>query len=353
MRSPSLLETLQAHGAQLGREEPAEVQHYGDPGAEASQGAERGGVRDQSTHGRVRLAGSDRLPFLNGQCTADLLKLSDSSAAVAVMTTVKGRVIDLVRIAEDGESLLLVTSPGQGSTVTETLRSKVVMEDCALSDASEDWASLLAFGPNAPNAVQTVFGSAPEPREDGYGLVRCSWGGDSVLAFATRAPSGGIELLLPPARAGEAFDALTAAGLHPVGEEAFDQLRIEEGMQALGHEMGDHTNPLEAGLQYAVSFTKGCYVGQEVVARLHSRGKVKRQLVGLRFPLDADPADLDELFWDLLRVGNISSAVRSPRLGATIALALIKSDYGKAGTPVYSVKNSARIEGEVSALPFA
>jgi folate-binding protein YgfZ len=201
--------------------------------------------------------------------------------------------------------------------------------------------------------VKQVLGVDLAPADGGCSVAQGQVDGARILALGSGpAPFHGIELVAPAAAAGALFDRLVAAGLVPIGEEAFSAVRVEAGIPLHGREISENANPLEAGLLSAVSFSKGCYIGQEVVARLNSYAKVQRLLVGARFPAAVDPASVQEIFWDLLRVGHASSVTRSPRLDATVALAFIKNEYAKPGTPIYTVRQGERIDGVLCELPF-
>jgi folate-binding protein YgfZ len=354
MRPEPLQRTLAARGAVLDdRTEPGRVLHFGDPGSEIAA-CPAGALLDASRRQRVWLEGKDRVDVLNGQCTNDVRLVEESRSIRAVLTTPKGRVIDLVQVFARGDALGVVGSENTDPELPSLLSAKIIIEDCSVRRA-DDVVPLLAFGAAAPEAVTRVLGRAPGPHGDHFEAVQGEFAGRAVPCLGTRAPGGhGILVLAAEDDAGELYAALADSGkLTPVGDQAYEQVRIEAGLPVLGKDMGDHTNPLESGLDDSVSFTKGCYVGQEVVARLNNYRKVKRRLMGLRFAADADPTHLDEIFWDLLRIGQVTSATRSARLGATLALALIKSDYAAPGTAIYSVKDGERIDGEVCELPFA
>ncbi len=352
MRSETLTQKMQECGARWNDDQSLALD-FGDAAAEARAAFESGGVYDGHGRAKIWLSGKDRVDFLNGQCTNDIKSVSDQHSRIAILVTAKGKVIDRVQAFAQGDRLGFVGSAGQQDALRELLAAKIVMEDCEVTDAS-DLGSLLAFGPAAEDAAKKVLGACPGTSGDGFEATSVEVGGHSITACATRAPGGhGVEILGAPDAMTEVYAQLLDAGLKPIGETAFDQIRVEAGLPALGREMGDHVNPLECGLEDSVSFTKGCYVGQEVIARLHNYKKVKRQLCGLQFPEAADPDALDgEIFWDLLRVGQATSVVRSPRLGATLALGLIKVEYAKPGTDVYGVLDGEKIEGKVVELPF-
>ncbi|MBL8840882.1 MAG: aminomethyltransferase family protein [Planctomycetes bacterium] len=354
MRSPGLADELVRHRAVLDGATPlSKVAHFGDPAAEAAAAFASGVVRDQSARARLRVRGKDRHDFVQRMCTNDVKRVAGAVGLAAAFTNAKGRLLDLVRIAERGEELLLLGSDGQAAPFKAWLEKHVVMEELELLDAAESDASLLAFGPRAEAAVRSVLGELPAPVDGGFGVRRAPFAGGEVVLLGMGAPPlHSIELVAPAALAGPLFARLVEAGLAPIGEEAWSQVRVEAGIPQHGREIQENANPLEAGLLHAVSFQKGCYIGQEVVARLNSYAKVQRHLVGVRFPASVDPAAVNEIFWDLLRVGNASSVARSPRLDATVALAFVKSEYSKPGTPVYTVRAGERFEGTLCEVPF-
>ncbi|MSR46442.1 MAG: aminomethyl transferase family protein [Planctomycetes bacterium] len=359
MRSTALAHELSRLGAVLDSSAPIpKVLHFGDAAAEARAAFAHGIVRDQSTRARIVVKGKERIEFVNRMCTNDITRVAPTVGVAAALTTAKGKLVDLVRIgarmdAHQVDELLLLGSDGQGPALKSWLEKYIVMEELVIEDVGERDASLLAFGPVAEAAVRTVLGSAPAAVEGGFGVSTTTFEGSPVLAFGGgAAPLHGIELIAPAAIAGSLFARLAEAGLAPIGEDAWNQVRIEAGIPLHGRELNENANPLEASLLAAVSFSKGCYIGQEVVARLNSYSKVQRLLVGARFPASVDPGSVHEIFWDLLRVGHATSAVHSPRLDATVALAFVKSEYAKPGTAVYTVKAGERIDGVLCEVPF-
>ena len=346
MSSTEWIDLLRGRGAEL--DDDQRPLHFGDAAAEARACFESAGLVFRSDSSLLRWSGSDHRSFLDGQCTGEVRPLDEGGAVRAVVTTAKGRVVDLVTLFGDGERTGMLASSGNAESLAQELTRRVVMEDCeCISDPSHRHLQL--FGPRASEIVASALGVEVGRESDRAQTIPHP--SATVVAHGD-GPGPRMDLVVNLQGAAEVCIALMDAGATPVGAEAREVVRVELGQPKLGREMGEHTNPLEAGLEGAISFQKGCYVGQEVIARLHHYKKVKRKLVGIRFAPDADPSHLDEVFWDLLRVGEVTSAVRSPRLGATVALALVKSDYTKLGTSVYSVHESEKLEGEVCELPF-
>lgn len=354
MRSPGLAAELARRRAVLDAGAPVpQVLHFGDPAGEARAAFERGVVRDQSTRACLRIRGKERIEFVNRMCTNDVTRVAAGAGIGAALTTAKGKLVDLVRVAARGEELLVLGSAGQGAALKAWLEKYVVMEELSIEDGADLDVSLLAFGPHAASAVRQVLGVELAAVDGGFAVAHATLDGAPVLVLGEGAgPFLGVELIAPAAAAGALFARLADAGLAPIGETAWSQVRVEAGIPLHGREITENANPLEASLLAAVSFSKGCYIGQEVVARLNSYAKVQRHLIGVRFPASVEPESVNEIFWDLLRVGHATSVTRSPRLDATVALAFVKNEYSKPGTAVYTVRAGERFDGVLCEVPF-
>ncbi len=354
MRPQELHDEAARRGAAFDAAPAQAALHFGDPEREAVAAFETGVVRAQPQRAIVSVHGKDRLDFVNRMSTNDVRAVADGKGIAAVLPTAKGRIVDLVRIVPRGDALLLLGSEGHGARLKAWLEKHVVMEDLSVEDRSAGEASLLLLGPRAAEAARHVLGAAPAAASGGFAVAHVPFGGATVAVLGQGDPPlHGLEVLAPAPVAGRLFAALCDAGLAPIGETAFAQVRVELGIPGFGRELSDNVNPLEASLLPAISFTKGCYIGQEVVARLSNYSKVQRRLVGARFPASIDPVRVGEIFWDLLRVGHATSATRSRRLDATLALAFVKTEYAKAGTPVYAVVGGEQLHGTLADVPFA
>ena len=353
MRPKPLQDELLRRGAVLDAGEPHAVARFGDPAAEARAAFASGVVREQPGRALVSIAGKDRLEFVNRMCTNDARRIEGGRGIAAVLPTAKGRIVDFVRIFARGDELLLLGGGGHGPALKSWLEKYVVMEELAIADRSESATSLLLLGPRAAEVVHDVLGVSLGPAPGGFAVAHAEFEGSAVTLLGSgEPPLHGLELLAPERAAARLFARLCDAGLAPMGEEAFARVRVELGIPLLGRELGENVNPLEASLLSAISFDKGCYIGQEVVARLSNYSKVQRRLVGAKFPASVDPAAVNEIFCDLLRVGHATSAVRSPRLDATLALAFIKTEYARPGTPIHTVVGGDALHGTLADVPF-
>jgi folate-binding protein YgfZ len=309
-------------------------------------------LRAQPHRALVTIRGAERVEFVNRMCTNDARKVAPALGIPAVLTTAKGRVVDAVRVFARGDELALLGSAGQGERLKEWLGKYVVMEELQIDVAAGEGV-LLALGPQAVAAAKKVLGVELPAASGGFAVASASFDGATLhLLGPGEAPFPGLEIVGPAAALSKLRPRLLDAGLAELDDAGFETRRVEEGIPLLGRELTENVNPLEASLPAAVSFTKGCYIGQEVVARLNSYSKVQRHLVGVKFQGEVDPASVSEIFWELLRIGNATSATRSTRLGATLALAFVKTEYAKPGTPVYAVREGEHLPGTLSELPF-
>lgn len=290
------------------------------------------GLLDRSERGKLLLSGAEAAEFLQGQLTNDVEALEPGEGCYALLLTHKGKIRADARVLRGPDWLRLDTEAGGLATLARTVKMYSIGRDVRFADETADRALLSLLGPGAREALDV----APEDREHAW--VE----GEHGLYVATDL---GVDVLCPSANAQRVREAL---GVPEVSEATAECLRIESGRPRHGRELTEDTIPQEAGINdRAVSFEKGCYVGQETVARLFYKGKPNRHLRGLRLSAPAEPGDPIDL--DGKRVGEIGSACVSPALGP-IALALVRReagpgaavDVGEKGTPA-----------EILGLPFA
>jgi aminomethyltransferase len=290
--------------------------------------------------GVLSVSGEDRLDFLHRMSTNDLLGLTPGRAAVTVFTTAIGRIVEVARVLAQEDQALLITPPGQARALREWLQRYLFFRDrVSLTELPNPRAQWGIYGPQAHERAGTVLPGLPELKPDAH------FGPVEALAWSVTQPRPGLELLLK----GEAADRAEAAWSSGAAEEeAYEALRVEAGLPAPGREVSAEAIPLEVGLWEAVSFHKGCYIGQEIIARMESRGKLARQLVGVR--LDGPAEAGAPLRQGEMVQGNLTSVVQSPRLG-WIGLAVVRTAaLAEAGGRVQV--GEAGAAGQLVALPF-
>lgn len=314
---------------------------------------------DESMAGRIFMRGRDRAELLHRLSTADIRRLKPGYGLRTVLTTPIGRIIDLLTVYALDDALLLETSLGQGALSYSHLRKNIFFNDqVTLEAAGRSHGQLRLVGQQAAALVAERTGVAVEQLPL-HSTTTVTWAGAEVL-LARSLPIGGqsFTLFVPAAHLDAVRADLLEAGAVQLSDQAFDILRIEQGYGAFGRELSQEYIPLETGLRDAISFSKGCYVGQEIIARMDSRGRMAKQLRGLRLSLpDAgDPAEAlgaltlpTKLDVDGKEAGDLTSVALSPRFGP-IALAYVRSAHAEPGSRV-GIANSALV-GEVVALPF-
>jgi tRNA-modifying protein YgfZ len=311
------------------------------------------GLLDRSERGKLALTGTDARSFLQGQVTNDVEGLSPGQGCYAAFLTPKGKMLGDLRILDAGHEVLLDTERVALQGLFNMIRRFSIGYDVGLHKRTLERGLLSLIGPEASG----IAGAADlGVDEHAHALVEVPRSGITARAIRTDV---GVDLLCDAEELEALRTALEDAGAMAVAEAAVEALRVERGRPRYGIDLDDSVIPQEAGLnERAVSFTKGCYVGQETVARLYYRGKPNRQLRGVRLTGPAAPGD--ELTFEGRVVGRLASVADSPRLGP-IALALVRREappgtyvtVGGAppGTHV-TVSGGGETTAEVTELPF-
>jgi folate-binding protein YgfZ len=290
--------------------------------------------------GVVHVGGGDALRWLNGMITADVAALEpggDGAHAHALLLTPIGRIVAELHVVARSDGFWLELQRDVLGDVVARLEKYVIADDVILEDVSDSWRRL---GLEGPQAAAILDAARPALDAAGAVTVRFGWSGEpSVQIFVPAAELDAVSAAL--------IEAGRDRGLIEADAETFEVLRIEAGTPLQGAELDEEVLPPEARLDACVSTTKGCYTGQEVIARIASRGQVKHLLVGLRLEAGELPPAGTPLQLDGRRVGEITSAAHSNRAGA-IALAYLQRPHDRAGTAVDVAGRVAR----VAALPF-
>jgi tRNA-modifying protein YgfZ len=300
------------------------------------------GLLDRSERGKLAFTGADAKRFLQGQVTNDVEALTPGSGCYAAVLSPKGKMLGDLRILDSGDELLLDTERGALQAIFNVLHRARVGFDAELHKRTVQRGLLSLVGPDAARVAGVAGADAEHNLDEEHANAAVDVDGIDARAVATDV---GVDLICDAADTEALAAALAARGAVPVSEEAVEALRVEGGRPRYGLDLDDTTIPQEAGInERAVSFTKGCYVGQETVARLHYKGKPNRHLRGLRLSEPVCPGT--ELVQDGKVVGRVGSVVRSPALGP-IALALVRRE-----APPGSVVSAGTANAEVVELPF-
>jgi len=299
-----------------------------------------------AARGRIRVSGSEAVMFLNGLMTNDMKSLAANHWMPAVFPTVQGRLIGAVRVIRGSEpSFLIDTETASHEAVLKTISRFTMAGDFKVADVTEETGLLTIQGQLAGEVIEKVFEtSASEIPVNGVSEVR-----QVTIIRATHTGENGFDILVDAAQKAELLQALEDGGAQPISDDTLEILRVEAGIARFGVDMDDTNVVPETNLDDAVSYTKGCYVGQEIIVRIKHRGHPAKKLTGLKFETDVQiesGAVINST--ENQEIGRVTSAVISPRLGS-IGLGYVRYEQLTEGTRVIV---SDGIEATVTALPF-
>jgi len=342
---------LQAHWTTVaGREIP---DHYGDPVAEHLAVRERAGAADLSARGLVRVTGADRAKYLHSILTNDILALAPGQGCYAALLDVKGRLQADMRLFALDDALLIDLDPTLTAAIVPALTRYIVIYKVKLEEISGERLHLALWGPKSGEWLTTLFGRSLPSLPD-YHFVTWEWRGAPIqVIHLSETGEEGAHLLVPSAIGAPFWNALLECGRPigavAVGARALESLRIEAGVPRFGAELDPTRFPAEAGIEQAVSYTKGCYLGQETTMRIRTQGSVNRRLIGLWLDGPRLPETGAPLFAEGQKVGVITSALDSPTLKRKIALGYVQKGFFTPGT-VLTLDDQSR--ATVTPLPF-
>ena len=335
------------------------VGDYGRP--ERTHRAVRNGVGViEMGYGVVVVEGDDRVEFVD-DTVSNQIPDAEGAGVYALLLDPQGRIETDLYVYNAGERLLCFTPPTRAGPLAEEWAGNVFIRDVEIRDASTDFGVFGVHGPNSTEKVASVLNGAGSPEPE-LTFVRGSMGSEGVTVIASDGPVGeeGYEIVCAADAADRVFETLLSFGMNavPFGYRTWDTLTLEAGTPLFHTEL-DGRIPNVLGLRNALDFEKGCYVGQEIVSKVENRGRPSQRLVGLRLRLDPggddrlpDPGAAVTAGGD--RIGEVTRAVESPSLEATIALALVDFDAGfdVGGEPMSVGSDGGAIDAVRAALPF-
>lgn len=307
---------------------------------------------DGSAFGKLHVLGKDREALLHRLTTNEMRNLPLGATRVNVFTNAKGRVVDRVEMLAQAERYLLLTSPGYGEILRAWIDKYVFIEDVKVREVTNELSLIALFGMESAARLQKELGLVLEELPAGRFSAH-SWNGQELLVHRPEAASAARFNLLISAEAVSDLWQVLLPSFTPIGFAAFETLRIMQGIPMAPHELSEEYNPHEIGLYSLINFEKGCYIGQEVVARLDTYQKVQRRLVGIK--LDIEPNDLGgaTLFAEQQEIGKLTSIAHAPSGHGAIGLALVRKQYADAETQVeVRAPNGELKSARLTALPF-
>jgi folate-binding protein YgfZ len=325
--------------------------HYGDLAAEYRAARESAGVIDRSPVGKVIVTGRDRQAFLHGMVSNDVKGLTPGQGTGAAFLDAHGKVMALLAIYVLEDRLLLELPPDLTEKALLLLDKFLISEKAYFEAADASFAVLAVEGRQSRSLLSSLSGR-PLPLEP-YEHVEVSVAGAPVRVVRRSETGGpGFQCWTMALHGPALWRALLDAGARPVGADALEILRVEAGIPRFGRDVDETVILPETRLERLVSYNTGCYLGQEVVARVKYRGHVNRALTGLVLDGDQVPAAGAPVRADGKEVGRITSAVRSIALGRPIALGYVRREHLAPGSAVTVEDGAASIPARVTELPF-
>ncbi|MBI4056154.1 MAG: hypothetical protein HY399_01230 [Elusimicrobia bacterium] len=302
--------------------------------------------------GKIAFRGPDRHLFLNGLLTNDIKNLPQGQGLLACLLTPKGKLIAHLFLYHQGTQHLALQVPQVTSSIMTTLSKSIVLTQTTMEDITSLWKSLYVVGPLTQNFLDNAL--SPFPVLALYGCAQITWQGEPILLFSYPLyhPEG-ILLLSSPLLFQKIKSHLLGTGKTEIpwlDSSALETLRVEAGVVLQDVDTDPETFPLEVGLEGAISFSKGCYMGQETMSRIKNLGHVNRHLVGLKMK---NPVSVGSIvLWEKEPVGKITSLVYSPHLQANLGLAMIPTHRSSPGTRLKVFSSNREETVEVVSLPL-
>ncbi len=313
------LDYLVELGAQ--RTTKGDIASFGLPEQEYSALKENAVLVPLLSNTPLKITGEDRVDFLHGQVSNDVKGLKESEHNTSLMLNVKGHVLAQMQIFRRAEDLFVAVEGNAGELVEKQFKAHIIFDQVNIHNLKYALASMTLLGSNAKQTLEQALGKVP--KEDNFIYVPLA-SGKVLINSSQRSLHPAFDLHVLKKDAKNLFEKLLREGATPAGEELLNIARVEAGIASATYEGGEGTLPQEVGLEKAVSYKKGCYLGQEIMARIEARGNVRKELVTLL--LEELPADNEKVIVaNGKNVGKICTLVNHPEKGY-MALASLRKD---------------------------
>jgi folate-binding protein YgfZ len=313
---------------------------------------------DLSGRGLIELSGKDAVTFLHNLCTNDIKGLAPGFSCEAFLTTVKAKVVAHLFVnrlrPNGGRALWLDLSPDQADKVTRHLDHFLISEDVQLSDRSGEITQLHLCGPGARAVLEKVLSAAnPELKELADYAAQFGAQGGGLVRRHDYLGLPGYDIFCPSSDADNIRSQLISAGAAPASSKVHEILRVEAGFPLYGKDIDEDRFVVEVGrTRQAISYGKGCYLGQEPIVMARDRGHVNRSLLGLVIREGGPASPGARVVRGQEGVGRVTSSALSPRLGCAVALAYLRRGSQEPGTPVQIESEGRLLAAEVTGLPL-
>lgn len=353
MKQSPLLDLHRQQGAKIAEQDGWQLaDHFGKPTAEYQGVRTAAGLFDMTHRAMLQFTGPDRVSFLQGLLSNDVRQLNPFDGQQAALLTQQGKVVADVRVLCAMNSIYLDFREPLQEKLLAHVNRYLVADEVEIHDPNEQWKMLSIQGPLAKSVLDRVFAGAQLPtRVNGHGMV--NFDGASVCAVRTdRTGYNGFDLIVQAEQLASFAKRLNELGAVWVGAHVQEILRIEAGIPRYGVDFDEDNLLLEVGLDDAVSFTKGCYLGQEIIERIRSRGHINKKLCGLLFDGRIPASRGDAIRHEDKVAGEVTSSVTSLALGRPIALGYLNREFWSEGTSLTIEHDRNKIAAMVTRVPF-
>ena len=320
--------------------------HFGDQAAEYRAALDNAVLLDRSHEARLAMTGTTAADLLHRISTNDLTEMPVGIGRPTVLVNANARILDRIEVFRRESSLLILGEPGRGNPLRTYLQRNIFFgDDARLKDLS---AETKQFDLHGPQFGEIVRRAAPEAAilEEFQGSAAIIAGADAYIVRRKPVSEQRWTIIAPIEQAGEIWQALADAGARPAGSMIYNVLRVRAGLPSVGRELSEQFIPLEVGLWDEVNFAKGCYTGQEIIARMESRNRLAKTIVMLQ--PDTTISAPANIYVEGRPVGQLTSSVTAPD-GELFAIGLVKPDFAEAGQALEV--GDQRIRALVKALP--
>ena len=310
---------------------------------------------DRSYFEQIRISENDHVDLLHRLTTNEVRTLKTGEGQINIFTNEKGRIVDRVSLFKFEEEMRLLISAGNAKKINDWIEKYVFIEDVK-TEILSNISVLSIFGPKSSEFLSNLFDVKFDDLKDNY-FQETEWKNQPIqIARTGELGIPGFNLITEVNALSGLWDYLIDQGrrvdLKPLGEDAYETLRIESGWSVYGKDFDEEINPHETNMLPYVNFDKGCYIGQEVVARLDTYEKVQKHLIGIVLEGDTRPNKKDPIFIDDQEVGYITSMSHSFDLNKKIALGYVRTKFIKEGAKVQVRSGEKEISGRLVKLPF-
>jgi folate-binding protein YgfZ len=324
--------------------------YYSTP-QEEYQSARRAAMMDAGFFGKLRVSGKDRESLLHRLTANEMRNMKAGESRVNIFTNAKGRVVDRVEMLAEEDGYLFLTSPGRSATLQKWIEKYTFVEDVQAIDLTPQLGMINLFGTESAAKLERLFGIQLTDIPPGHYLKVPRQNGEILAHYPEAANPARFNLITSHESVSALWQALLSE-FEAVGFSTFETLRISQGIPVADHEIVDEYNPHEIGLYPFINFDKGCYIGQEVVARLDSYQKVQRQLIGVKSEAAARALEGAAIWQGEHEAGKLTSVAPAPRGEGAIGLAVVRKSFAQPNTGVELRRENVSYQATLVSIPF-